>query len=126
METRNNIRPYKAVHPGSILKEELEARGIKQKDFALLLGMKPSNLNAIISGKRNITKSIAQKIAEQLTGITADFWLRVQKGYNESIKETSIKTKEQPKTESPDVAILKHFSIIENELQQLRRLLITK
>ncbi|MBP3253537.1 MAG: HigA family addiction module antidote protein [Bacteroidales bacterium] len=125
--------PYKSVHPGEILKEELAARGIKQKDFALSIQMIPSNFNAIINGKRNITERIAEKIAEQLQGISAEFWVRVQKGYNETVKQSAkskakllSKAKSQPKEENTDVAILRHFAVIENELSQLRRLLIRK
>ena len=133
METKNNIMPYKAVHPGEILKEELEARGIKQKDFAQSIGMIPSNLNAIINGKRNITERIAERIAEQLQGISSGFWVRVQKGYNETVKQAvkseekqTVSVKPQQQEESTDIAILRHFSIIESEILQLRRLLITK
>ena len=107
----------------SLLKEELQARGIKQKDFAAAIGIQPSNFNAIINGKKNITKSIAEKIAENLGGITADFWIKVQKAYNESIKQ-EIKPIIQKEEESKEIAILRHFATIENELSILRRLLI--
>lgn len=122
METKNKLTPYKVIHPSEILKEELQARGIKQKDFAAAIGIQPSNFNAIINGKKNITKSIAEKIAENLGGITADFWIKVQKAYNESIKQ-EIKPIIQKEEESKEIAILRHFATIENELSILRRLL---
>lgn len=80
METRNNIIPYMATSPGQILKRELEARGITQKEFAEQLGMKPSNLNLVINGKIAITERFALKLQEVL-GIDAESWISLQKGY---------------------------------------------
>lgn len=61
-----SIIPAVATHPGSVLKRELKARGIKQKDFAEAIGMPASNLSALIKGNRNITESIAIKLEEAL------------------------------------------------------------
>lgn len=36
------LTPSIAIHPGEILKDELKARNIKQKDFAGLTGMRPA------------------------------------------------------------------------------------
>jgi len=41
-----------AIHPGEILKAELEERGIKQRIFAGDLGMAANQMNEIIKGKR--------------------------------------------------------------------------
>ena len=43
METKNEFVANTAVHPGNILKLELEEREIKQKDFAERLGIPASN-----------------------------------------------------------------------------------
>ncbi len=65
------------VHPGEILKEEVEARKMKKKSFAQKLNIAPSNLSEIFAGKRNISADMALKI-EQALDIEAEFWLRVQ------------------------------------------------
>lgn len=81
METRNELGTlWTAVHPGSVLGEELKERGISQKDFAKAIGMPASNLNEIIKGKRNITAATAYKLEEGL-GISSKFWLDMQHGY---------------------------------------------
>lgn len=81
METKSErLVPFKAIHAGSILKEELQARGIRQKDFAAQIGMRPSHLSELLNGKRNVTASTAQKL-ERALGITASFWLSLQKSY---------------------------------------------
>lgn len=88
METRSNgpivlndATPFYAVHPGSILQEELKARGITQKDFANKIGMEPSHLSALIHGVRNITVTLAAKLEAGL-GIPASQWLNLQTNYN--------------------------------------------
>lgn len=68
------------VHPGEILFDELEARGILQKDFAERIDMRPPHLNELLKGKRNFTPQIALKI-ESVLGISASFWVRAQGEY---------------------------------------------
>ena len=47
MATRNESKtPWTATHPGTILRYELEDREISQKDFAVMIGMQKSHLNA--------------------------------------------------------------------------------
>lgn len=81
METRNdNITPWKATHPGTVLKYELDDRGISQKDFAQEIGMQRSHLNELIRGRRAITNPVAYKI-EQALGISAVSLLNMQTQY---------------------------------------------
>ena len=77
-----NVSPIYPVHPGEILGEELAARGISGREFAQKAGLQTSHLSAIIHGTRSITPAVAEKLANVLEGITADFWLRMQKNYN--------------------------------------------
>ncbi len=70
-----------ATHPGSVLKKELKARGIKQKDFAEVIGMPAPNLSELIKGKRNITESIAIKL-EGALGIPFQNWMNLQNRYH--------------------------------------------
>jgi HTH-type transcriptional regulator/antitoxin HigA len=55
--------PY-AVHPGEYIKMELEARDLKQKDFAEILGINKTEVSMIINGKRNITPRLATRMGE--------------------------------------------------------------
>jgi HTH-type transcriptional regulator/antitoxin HigA len=55
--------PY-AVHPEEYLKMELEARDLKQKDFAEILGISKEEVNLIVNGKRNITPRLASRIGQ--------------------------------------------------------------
>jgi len=80
METREYI-PFEATHPGSLIKDELDFRGISQKEFAQDIGMQTTMLNEIIKGKRAVTAEIAL-ILEKGLGIKADSWMRHQVGYD--------------------------------------------
>lgn len=73
----SKIITYSTVHPGEILKDELEARGMKQKDFATTIGMPASMLNDIVNGKRSVTPDIAI-LFEAALGKDAGSWLRLQ------------------------------------------------
>ena len=67
MATRNNrLVPVRAIHPGEILREELQERGIKQKDFAKQIGVQATHLNAFIHGKRNLNDDLAMKLESHL------------------------------------------------------------
>ena len=81
METRNKTRPFLPLHPGTILKEELKERGIKQKIFAEWIGMRPSHLSALLHGARNISPQVAARI-ESVLHIPARVWLNLQNNYN--------------------------------------------
>ena len=78
----NDVPSASPVHPGDILGRELKERGISQKAFAGLIGMQPSHLSALIHGMRSFTPAVAEKIASGLTGISADYWTRMQSSYN--------------------------------------------
>src|SRR5262245_21864125 len=69
-----------AVPPGDILKEELEARGWSQVEFAEILGMSPRLVSEIISAKRAITPATARAIGGAF-GTTAQVWLNLEAAY---------------------------------------------
>lgn len=77
----NNLAPSEPTHPGAILGEELEERGISQTKFARDLGIKVSLLNELINGKRNMTIEYALMI-EAALGIDADLWINLQNDYS--------------------------------------------
>ncbi|MDO4163478.1 MAG: HigA family addiction module antitoxin [Bacteroides sp.] len=70
-----------AIHPGEMLKDELQARGMSQRKFASIIGMPYTAFNEIINCKRPITTDTALKI-EAATGISANIWIGLQSDYN--------------------------------------------
>jgi HTH-type transcriptional regulator/antitoxin HigA len=56
-----------SIDYGSLLKKELERRGITHKDFAEAFGIKPSNLSGILNGRRKIPVSLIPAVSEMLS-----------------------------------------------------------
>lgn len=79
--TANNLQSFRPYHPGELVKEELECRGIKQKDFAKKFGLSYSALNETLNAKRPITTEFALFL-EAALGINADLLVRMQTDYN--------------------------------------------
>ena len=73
--------PSMLIHPGEMLKDEIEARGITQKDLAKRMGVSYTVFNEILNGKRPITTEYAL-LLEAALGIDAGVWLRLQADYN--------------------------------------------
>ena len=77
----NNLVPSQPSHPGEVLRDEIESRGITQTKLANEIGVRISLLNELINGKRNFTIEYAMMI-EAALGIDADFWIRMQAHYD--------------------------------------------
>lgn len=57
--TPDGLMPSEPIHPGEMLKDELQARGISQRKFATIIGVSYSVLNEVLNGKRPITTEYA-------------------------------------------------------------------
>lgn len=77
----NDLIPGSLMHPGELLKDELEARGMKQIELARSLGIAKNVMSEIIHGKRNISPLLAIRL-EKALDIKAEFWMRYQVGYD--------------------------------------------
>ncbi len=69
------------MHPGSYIKEEMEARGWLQRDLAFVLGCSEQSLNTILSGKRGISPHMAKALADAFD-VPAEFFLNLQQAYD--------------------------------------------
>ena len=72
------------VHPGEIIKEELQSRGISQKRFAVVVGVYYTMLNDILNGRRPVSTDFALLI-EAATNINAEMLMNMQTRYNMQI-----------------------------------------
>jgi HTH-type transcriptional regulator/antitoxin HigA len=93
-----------AIPAGEILKDELQARGIKQKDFARDINMSVTQLNEILAGKRGISPELAC-ILESALSIKAEFWNKLQADY----ELTKARLDEQIQHKVKQVAIWSNF-----------------
>ena len=77
----NNLDPYEPTHPGELLRDEIECRGISQKELSRQTGIPYTALNEVLNCKRAITTEYAMLI-EAALGIESSFLLRIQMDYN--------------------------------------------
>ena len=81
MAVRNeNPVQFMAIHPGMMIKPELEERGISQKQFAKMLGVQASHLSEVLGGKRALTAELAVKI-ESAINLPAKVLMAAQSQY---------------------------------------------
>jgi addiction module HigA family antidote len=69
------------THPGEVLKDEIEARGISQRQLAESMGLGYSVLNEILNARRPLTAKTALMF-EAALGIPADSLMYLQTKYN--------------------------------------------
>ena len=77
MNARNGLRP---VHPGEILRDELEALGLSATALARELDVPVNRITAILHGQRGVTANTALRLARYF-GTTPQAWLNLQENY---------------------------------------------
>ena len=82
------------VHPGSILKEYiLSPANLSIREAADLLLVSRLTLSKIVNERGAITPNIAIRISKVFGG-KADFWLRMQRGYD--LRKAELEFEENP------------------------------
>lgn len=89
-KTGKRIYTDVTLHPGEVLVDEINARGILQKDFAKKIKLLAPHFNDLLKGKRHISARIALKLEKELS-IDADYWLRLQIAYDLAIAKKEMK-----------------------------------
>ena len=74
------------VHPGRLLRREIEARGLSANRLALALGVPSGRITDILNGRRSITAETAVRLG-QYFGNRPGFWLALQSQYDIALVE---------------------------------------
>jgi addiction module HigA family antidote len=82
----------KAIHPGRILRRELNARNLSANKLALALRVPSGRITQILNGKRGITAESALRLSCYF-GNSPQFWMNLQTRYEIAIAEQKIGTK---------------------------------
>lgn len=83
MRVSSGMQP---VHPGEILGEELDERGLSASALATALGVPTNRVTAILNGQRGVTADTALRLARYF-GTTPQLWLNLQKTYELRVAE---------------------------------------
>ena len=79
----------RAVHPGEILKEELEEFGITPTAFARQISVPPNRISQIIAGRRSVTGDTALRFGHWF-GVEPQFWMNLQTQYDLAQAERQV------------------------------------
>ena len=86
----NNLEPAYPTHPGEVLKEEIEYRGISQKKLAAEMNVSYTLLNEVLNAKRPVNTELALLI-EAALDLPAEPLLKMQARYNMLITKRNNK-----------------------------------
>ena len=108
METRDDYKgvnyddiiPFRAIHPGEILWEELKARRISRKAFAGQLGIERSVLTSLLKGRRDFTPDLAQRL-EQALHIDSTLWTNLQAAYENDLRRIAERERQEAAPAAP-------------------------
>ncbi|MEH2608551.1 HigA family addiction module antitoxin [Bradyrhizobium sp. AZCC 1693] len=75
-----------AIHPGRLLKRELEARKLTANRLALDLGVPSGRITDILNGRRSISADTAVRLGRYF-GNNPQFWLDLQGQYDIAVIE---------------------------------------
>jgi addiction module HigA family antidote len=75
-----------AVHPGRLLRREIEARALSANRLALDLGVPSGRITDILNGRRSISADTALRLGRYF-GNRAQFWLDLQSQFDIAVAE---------------------------------------
>lgn len=80
----NNLHINQPVHPGEIIKDEMDYLGISQKRLSDVTGISYTVINEIVHGKRQISIEYAM-LFEAALSLNAEMLVNMQIRYNKDI-----------------------------------------
>lgn len=96
-------RSYIATPPGATIKEQLNDRGMSQKEFAARMDMSEKHISKLINGDVQLTPETAVRL-EMVLGVPAKFWNNLEAIYREKL----VKAEEENAMDD-DAEIAKQF-----------------
>jgi addiction module HigA family antidote len=76
-----------SVHPGRLLRRELNARSLSANRLAIDLGVPSGRITDILNGRRSITADTALRLGRYF-GNRPQFWLDLQSQYDIALAES--------------------------------------
>lgn len=77
-------RTYIAIPPGATIKEQLNDRGMSQKEFAARMDLSEKHVSKLINGEVQLTPEMAVRL-EMVLGVPASFWTNLEAIYREKM-----------------------------------------
>ena len=93
------------IHPGEILKDELDEIGISAAELARQLHVPENRVSEVIRRRRNITADMALRLGRWF-GTSAEFWMNLQKSYE--LRKATLENIEEIERIQPRVMAVGH------------------
>ncbi len=90
--TARKIIPDVAIHPGELLGEELDARGMTQRELARAMDRPPQLISEIVRGRRGISAETALQL-EAALGTAAHIWVGLDGGYRLALAQQRLRSR---------------------------------
>ena len=78
-----------AIHPGRLLRRELESRKLSANRLALDLGVPSGRITGILNERRSISAGTALRLARYFSN-SPQFWLDMQSQYDIAVAEREV------------------------------------
>ena|SRR5208282_4581894 len=82
----DNLPP---VHPGEILRDELEALSMSARKFAEHIRVPPNAVTGLLNGDRGVSAQMALRLG-QAFGTGPGYWMRLQDTYEEKCARAEL------------------------------------
>ena len=82
----DTLRPARPVHPGRILRRELDARGMTRKDLWEASGLSRTRIRNLLAGYSDVDEGDATRLSNAF-GTSAEIWLNLQTAYDEAMAQ---------------------------------------
>lgn len=92
-----------AIPPGATVKEQLDDRGMTQKEFAARMDMSQKHVSKLINGEVQLMPDTARKL-ELVLGVPASFWSNLEAHYRDQLAKTAAENEMDE-----DIALSKRF-----------------
>ncbi len=79
----------RAVHPGEVLRGELDELGVSQAAFARQIRVPPNRISQIVAGKRSISGDTALRLGHWL-GMEPQFWMNLQAQFDLAVADQEV------------------------------------
>ena len=77
------------IHPGEVLRDELEVIGMNPHAFAKQLAVPPNRITSILKGERGVSADTALRLS-RFFGTTPEFWLNLQATFDLKTAENKM------------------------------------
>lgn len=78
-----------AIPPGATIREQIENRGMKQKEFALRMDLSEKHVSRLMNGQVELTHDVALRL-ESVFGAPASFWNNLEANYREKLARIAV------------------------------------